>query len=266
MGIDAWLLPGKAQQTSGARGFSAEKSTSPDEVLLKRLVKDHSIDAELMGSSGAKAFVAIAGQRALAHGFDQRNNIVNYLDLMVLLGCGFDVDPQLPWAGKALSGRSKPSMKELFDSAISHIGSIAGETGGVYLKALFRAQKCALGSLVHTSYKKADEINDVLWSIHPEKANRMKDQREPLFSLAQKLTQRHSSNGDGVRPLYLVLMFLLGSYFEFDPRYAWAAEILGDTRTDVPTRYAKLHAEALSQLDRGLGMLRRLGMLAKEGE
>jgi hypothetical protein len=52
-------------------------------------------------------------------------------------------------------------------------------------------------------------------------------------------------------------MFLLGSYFETDPRYAWAGEFLRDSGASESIRYKRLYEEALSRL--------RLALRARSG-
>ncbi|MCY1043884.1 hypothetical protein OV208_21385 [Corallococcus sp. bb12-1] len=219
-----------------------KKPPPQQSVLLKRLVRVHPIDSILMGTSGGVAFVESASQQALSQGFTQPADVHNYLDLMVMFGHRFDVDPQLPWVSSALS---RKSMSALFDSALGYLGVISGETGQLYIKALLRTRKCIPASLVDKICGSPGELAMLLATLHPEKCKVMRSQIPDLFALAQALTAQHSK---GVRTLYPVLMFLLGSHFETDPRYAWAAELLRDSGTSEPLRYKRLHEEALSQL------------------
>lgn len=229
----------------------APKLSPQQAVLLKRLVRVHPIDSILMGASGGGAFVESASQQAQGHGFTKAADVHNYLDLMVMFGHRFDVDPQLAWVAPALS---RKSMTALFDSALNYLGVISGETGDLYIKALLRARKCAPAFLVDKVCGSAGELSALLSTLHPEKCKVMRSQIPSLFTLAQALTAQHSK---GVRPLYPVLMFLLGSYFETDPRYAWAGELLRDSGGSEAIRYKRLYEEALSRL--------RLALRARSG-
>lgn len=50
--------------------------------------------------------------RALEHGFNRRQQIARYLNLMFLFGADFDRDPKLPWASQVLT---EPSLKDELD-------------------------------------------------------------------------------------------------------------------------------------------------------
>lgn len=255
--FDKDLFPKRATGPAPTR-----KPTGLPKALLRHLLQAHPVDAILMGAAGASAFVEAATQKALRYGFERPDDVRCYLDLTVMLGQGFDTDPQLARVNAALRKSSKPSMDELFDGALAYLGRVSGETGDLYVKALLRARKCAAMSLVGSSCGSGREASTLLRRIHPEKLVEIQDQLEPMFARAETLTRRHS---EGVWPLYLVLMFLLGSEFEADPRYAWAAETLSDTRIPgEPVRYKKLHKEGLARLDFALRARGDLGPSARE--
>ncbi|WP_375756945.1 hypothetical protein [Corallococcus exercitus] len=233
------LLGGLKRPTVG-KPF--KKPLQRQSELHKRLLRVHPIDSLLMGAAGGEAFVESARQQALGHGFTKAADVHNYLDLMVLFGHRFDSDPQLAWVGPALG---RKSMTVLFDSALTYLDVISGETGDLYIKALLRARRCSSASLVDKVCGSAGELGTLLSSLHPEKHRVVRAQVPALFTLAQALTAKHSK---GVRALYPVLMFLLGSHFESDPRYAWAADILQDSGSSELIRYKRLHEEALSRL------------------
>ncbi|MCP3060115.1 hypothetical protein LXT21_15130 [Myxococcus sp. K38C18041901] len=223
-------------------GKPLKKSSPQQKAMLHRLMAVHPVDHLLMGASGGAAFAESASQRAQRLGFTKPADVLNHLDLMVMFGHRFDIDPQLPWVGPALS---KKSMTVLFESALSYLGVISGDTGNLYIKALLRARKLAPTSLIDRVGISEAEASRLLATLHPEKSRVMGSQMKSMLTLAQALVAEHSK---GVRPLYLVLMFLLGSHFETDPRYAWAGTMLRDTQTPEPLRYKNLYAEASSRL------------------
>jgi hypothetical protein len=235
------------------------RKTDPRQVaLLKRLMREHPIDSLLMGASGRGDFVEQAIEGAASQGFTRPADVRLYLDLMVLFGHRFDVDPQLPWVETALK---RKSMKALFGSALDYLGAISGETGNLYVKALLRARKCLPSSLVDKQCGSAADLAALLAPLHPEKNQVMRAQLPALFELARTLTSQHSK---GVRALYPVMMFLLGSHFETDPRYAWAGELLRDSGSTEAVRYKRLHEEALSRLRFALRSRSGLDALVEE--
>ncbi len=239
-------------------GRPLKQSSPQQKALLHRLMAMHPVDHLLMGASGGVAFAESASQRAQSLGFTKPADVLNYLDLMVMFGHRFDIDPQLPWVGPALS---KKSMTVLFESALSYLGVVSGDTGNLYIKALLRARKLSPHSLLDRVGISEGEASRLLSTLHPEKSRVMDSQMQSLSTLAQALVAQHSK---GVRPLYLVLMFLLGSHFETDPRYAWAGVILRDSQTSESLRYKNLYAEASSRLRLALHARGGLETLAEE--
>src|SRR5262249_1610883 len=62
-------------------------------------------------SNGQLAVAIDQGFRAAAkYGFTQRGPVRLYIDMMIVLGAGFDTDPQYPWAGEMLTSTA-PQME-----------------------------------------------------------------------------------------------------------------------------------------------------------
>jgi hypothetical protein len=232
-------------------------------VLLAHFAQHHPIDAGLMNSSGASAFVDLAVARAVYHGFLKPVEIVRYLDLMVVFGVGFDEDPQLPWAPEVLCS-SSPSVRELLKAAVAYAGVSSGSGGEAYVRALVRARRL-MESVVSAPCDDASAAAALLQRIQPEKLRLIEGRLGPLMSMARHLVRRRDSDAKRVRHLYVLLMFLLGSHFELDPRYSWAAEILGDMQHPEALRYQALYAAALTQVDRALAALRKSHKIDMEG-
>lgn len=235
-----------------------------ESALLSHLGTYHSVDNTLLGPSRALDFVRLAIERALAQKFVRSDEIHRYLDLMVVFGSGFARDPQLPWAARSLLD-PKRTMKSLWNEALSYIGEVAGPKGGRYIKALYRAEKLSSSYLCDSCFTSSEQSAELLAGVHPEKRRTMSGEIESLFALALKLTRKYSPNAKGVRPIYLLLMFLLGSEFERDPRYAWAPEILGDPLVLDAQKHRRLHEAALATLKQALSLLKRTGALPDEG-
>ena len=100
---------------------------------------------EFNGEDAACQLVGYGMQRAAEHGFTEQDTIRLYLDFMVIYGCDFDVDPQLPWAGRVL--RSKRDEVELNKSQRLYVmgRSYDQEVSGMDLEHSDQA----MASLIH---------------------------------------------------------------------------------------------------------------------
>jgi hypothetical protein len=215
-------------------------------MLEEHLMKQWPIDARMMGAARGE-FVKAAQKYAQERGFKDEE-ILKYLNLMILLGCDFHRDPQLPWAAK------KRTMVELWELAYAHIAKVAGEDGKRYREALSRAGKLPAKDLVEPTWSKPAQAAALLKQVHPEKFALMQGaELGAMFDCALDHAKKLDPNAKDVRPLYLVLMFLLGSHFESDPRYAWAHKSLADTKVPLATRFDTLHKSALAAHKQALG-------------
>jgi hypothetical protein len=208
-------------------------------ALGDHLMEHWPIDAKMMGSA-KEQFVKTAQKYAQTRGFKNEETF-RYLDLMIVLGCEFHRDPQLSWAG------AKRTMPELWKMAYAHVEKVAGADGTLYRAALGRAAKLPAKDLVEPTWSKPAQAAALLKQVHPEKFALMRDtELGAMFNCALDHMKSHDANAKDVRPLYLVLMFLLGSHFESDPRYAWAPKSLADTKLPLAKRFDALHKSALA--------------------
>ena len=65
----------------------------------------------LAGDAAVQKTVDSAMSRARSHGFSLRGPLRSYVQTSAILGCGFDSDPQLPWAAEALN--NAPQQDEM---------------------------------------------------------------------------------------------------------------------------------------------------------
>jgi hypothetical protein len=207
--------------------------------LGDHLTEQWPIDAKMMGAAKDQ-FVKTAQKYALARGFKDKETF-RYLDLMMLFGSEFHQDPQLPWAG------AKHTMPELSKLAYAYVEKVAGVDGKLYRAALGRAAKLPLKDLVEPTWSKPAQATALLKQVHPEKFALLGNtELGAMFKSALEHAKSYDASAKDVRPLYVVLMFLLGSHFESDPRYAWAPKSLADTKLPLAKRFEALHKSALA--------------------
>jgi hypothetical protein len=82
---------------------------------------------------GSLAAIREARAAAVALGFDQEREIVQFIDLSFMFGLNFHHMPEHPWAACILSDPGAQDaaqrMKELYDAAIAQLRRIAASSG-----------------------------------------------------------------------------------------------------------------------------------------
>ncbi len=71
------------------------------------------------GESGLRKLIDSGIQRSAAYSILAERDVCQYIDLMCVLGAGFDTDESLPWAQEILTREGYPSQKvqELIEAA-----------------------------------------------------------------------------------------------------------------------------------------------------
>jgi hypothetical protein len=264
MGIPASKKGSKERGDGGEFGASGGKPRGSGEKVrwqlgaaLHLLRTRYPVDAALMGESGTVSLAMRAVQHAHYIGLDPLRGGLRYLELMVLLGVGFEIDPQLPFAHRVLEGSddSEEQMDRLWKDSLAYLRAVAGHHGKLYRAAMRRA--FALNSTALLSrWSNPSQASSLLQRVYPAKFETIADKQYALFDLAQERCREHDGKDAGVVPLYQLLMFLLGSDFEEDPRFAWAPATLAKSHSPPNDRYRALHDGARTAAKSGLTWLR----------
>lgn len=215
---------------------------------------------EAVGEPQVRAVVRLGVRRAEAHGLVSEGEVCFYIGLMLALGSFFDTDPQVPWAGERLDDELAPSPSaradQTHDEAVAFLERTAGRDGGLYLRALERfceAPPDEVSPSRGTSLETA--VCERLAGLWPQKA-------EALGPAQLLRLVRHGigcAKGHGIVSergvaVYVSLMFLLGSGFDRDPQYPWAAAALEDPAASAAaSRIERLRSEAVACFARMLG-------------
>jgi len=200
------------------------------ETTLTYMAQHHPVDYGLLDQAGAASFVEGVIEHASALDVTDRWAWTRLFDLHVLLGFTFMDDPQLAAVLRpAKAERGNGVVRLLWTKTLDYLDVIAGNNGNRYLRALHRADKHPSLMLSGVRWHSADEALATLEHIHPEKYTHIRA-IDPSFvtSLFNAARAQLAKAGfmDGVAPIYVVLMFLLGTGFAQDPRYAWARQSL----------------------------------------
>src|SRR5438094_179214 len=91
------------------RTFAEAAAREFEGRMLERLRTHFPKHEVYLGEPQLRVLVRLAVERAQSHVLMAERSIALYLDLMCVLGSGFDTDPQLPWAAAILADRSFPT-------------------------------------------------------------------------------------------------------------------------------------------------------------
>jgi hypothetical protein len=190
--------------------------------------------------------------RAFAHGYSKQREAGLYINLMMMLGSGFDRDPQIPWAARQLNdgaiGDSFERIQHVFQSAVKYLEDCFGPKNGEMVRTLVRLRDSSLSSAPQSEgLQLRADLRDLLKFLAPRKF--AVDGEDAVRELIEESFHRAIDYGMadscGVS-VFACLMFLLGARFDSDPMYPWAGEILRvRAARNEDTRAAALHAAAM---------------------
>lgn len=214
-----------------------------------------------LGPEAVRATVELGMRRAEARGVDEHGVDV-FIELMILLGSGFDRDPLLPWAAELLvdaePGELSERLLQLYGVAMRLLDETAGHEA--------RSLRAALARLAAHPWPRwsvpaglgVDEaIVDTLRTLYPDKLRALEHRGlvPTLLRGGRATAARHELSGDWDIMLIVVLQFMLGTHFDDDPQLPWARNALLPGGPRVDTRAQVLLGEAQAFLQRVLAAI-----------
>ena len=86
--------------------------------------------ARYLGEQGLLRVIRHGCELAKKHGFETERDLCLYTDLTIMLGVGFDSDPQLEWAREILEDPllvdPRSRMEDLWDQAMFYVERVLG--------------------------------------------------------------------------------------------------------------------------------------------
>lgn len=228
-------------------------------------------------------------QRAESRGLKTERGIYVYLALMFLLGSGFDQDPQLPWAAREVEREPPaPAKPEVAPSAAAVAAEPAKPAAGAAAEGADETPKETADARIERVYGQAMAYLDrtvgpgnefmrqslsvlrqpqvfeglpaapsfghrlllLLQMLAPEKYRALgEDSLRNLVRHGYENAKRHGIATEHGIMNFVALALLLGSGFDRDPLYPWAAAALSDPgKVDPGAKGALLREAALVHL------------------
>ena len=241
-----------------------EQIQALDQAVVRILEKDilqylkltFPADCELLGEDGARAMIRDGALRARGYGLKTAPGVCVFIDLMFLLGSGFDSDPQLPRARGVLAaseGDEDSRVEDLSRLAKDYRERVEGPGCKHLLAAIerFKAQHITAAPYSGQSMQTPLAIN--LKLLYPEKCEYLGS--EGLSGLVRggiEAAQAHGMTQLGALQVFTRATLLLGNQFHHDLRYASTAEILGE-KTHQLLKAESLYDAVAEYLERWLG-------------
>jgi hypothetical protein len=219
---------------------------------LRKYFPEH---CHVLGEAQTRKVIGLGIERADSHGFNAAVDVCRYINLMFMLGSFFDEDPQLPWAAEILKSRGGggPKMKRLYDRAVIYLERVSGPDGEHFRRMLVRVRRSRFETLVGIRPDDlVGQMSSLLEGIYPQKWLETGEAgTRCLMADGIRAAEGHGlATPEGIG-IYTSLIFILGSHFERDPLYPWAAATLADRSEAVASSRARLlYEEAIAGLNR----------------
>jgi hypothetical protein len=205
---------------------------------------------------GSRAVVKHGLARAKFYKLTDQYTLSSYTDLVFLLGSDFDTDPQFPWAAEILNDAERTDettrAASLYAQAYEYFEQVAGPDGKFIDEALGRAAEAAAQSFTEApgSAEFYARVLGLFKSLFPQKYVYVGELGlRRLVPQAVESARRYGLHGSRDVALYACLMFMLGSGFDTDPQFPWAAAALaGEEEVDGASKVERLYGAAMQYL------------------
>lgn len=205
--------------------------------------------------------------RARRWGLTREASAQSYIDHMILLGSGFDSDPQLPWAREILERRQPElvRMDSLHAQAADFTARTAGQGSRNVLFAAARARTHGLCPELSVPPSRAlDQVAAWLAWMYPEKYRLVSHRLPELVARAEATAFTHGFERPRALGCILGLTFLLGGGVTDDPMMPWVGAIVRDTQRTAGEREEKLWSSCSAYAQRWLAETHARGILVRQ--
>ena len=219
-------------------------------------------------------------KKAETYGFDQRGPVRFFIDLAIVLGSGFDTDPQYPWITEVLNqeketdsgsentdepevaypqipGAEKPSenqksqlqrAEDIFTKTSEYLKNVDGENNKYTLEALQILSNQLEKDALNFQREGFDAgILKLMKEIHPRKYKETGEEalRELIRQNRKKALEIYKFRSPRAVALIVVLAFAFGHEFDIDPFLPWIAKTLNKENMPPEEKAEELEKRAV---------------------
>lgn len=199
-----------------------------------------------------REIIQLGYEKAKGYGFTTQRNVCLYINIMLVVGSNFDVDPMYSWVSTHLvDSGDYPNvrMNRLSDESFKMLEKYTGSNNQFLNRALLKLNNS--GEELFQKLKESDlnTFGETLKDIYPEKydvidySNLLKVKRQGIIK-----ANSHGIFSESNILVYLILMFLLGSEFDHDPQFNWVQKTLNDSTFNEDERIKELYRSMMDNL------------------
>lgn len=181
-----------------------------------------------MGAENLEQVLRKGINKANEQGFTQRGPVKFYIDLLIVFGWSFETDPQYAWIIGALEKQQHltqlDSTSLLYDHTIKYLNNISGERSQYLFDAAIELDQLTLDAINLPRENYIQQVHAFLERVYPQKYHNTQSDNLTLL-IKQGITKSYHEYNfveSNHVSLVVLLMFLLGHEFDYDPFYVWA--------------------------------------------
>ena len=200
--------------------------------------------AEVVGDAWLRRAARLGIERAAVHGVTNPGLLKTYVELMMMFGAAFDVDPLYPWAGEILRDPALPGeverMKRLYQAMLGYLDAASDPQQEAPVQAL-RNLVAFLGEGVPPAALRDEQrAVDTLARIYPKRGAHLGEARlRELVRVGPEQAARLDVATDQGIVLVTGMLFGIGWGFAEDPLWPWIQATLRDPSIKSPERRAE---------------------------
>ncbi len=219
--------------------------------------------AEVIGNDWLRRAIRLGIERASTYGVTNPGLLRFYVELMLVYGSTFDVDPLHPWAGEILRDARIPDevtrIDRLYDAFRGYRDVVSDPEHRAPFQALRKLTQILGSDIPLAELRMEHQALGMLAQIYPERCEYLGELR--MLQLIRRAPEEAARNDMATeRGILLVagLLFGLGPGFAADPLYPWIQATLRDPAVKSPERRAeRLQKRIWIYLERAVAYIER---------